>query len=112
MWFLRRMMKVPWTAKTSNEIILMRANETQTLITDIRKRQLHFFGHIIRKEQIEHTVITGKLSGKRDRGRQRENILDGLAVWLGENSITEMINKAKDRNKWRYMTANVYRQGT
>jgi hypothetical protein len=39
MWFLRRMMKVPWTAKTSNEIILMRAKETRTLIKDIRKRQ-------------------------------------------------------------------------
>jgi hypothetical protein len=90
----------------------MRANETRTLIKDIRKRPSHFLGHIIRKEQIEYTVIKGKISGKRDRGRQQEKILDGLAVWLGEKSITEMINKAKDRNKWKYMTANVYRQVT
>jgi hypothetical protein len=42
------------------------ANETRTLIKDIRKRQLNFFGHILRKEQIEHIVITGKISGRRD----------------------------------------------
>jgi cAMP phosphodiesterase len=53
---------------------LMRANETRNLIIDIRKRQSYFFGHI-RKEQIKHTVITGKISGK----RQRKTILDGLA---------------------------------
>lgn len=65
MWFLRKLMKVSWTgktsieillmrvtwtAKTSNEIILMRANETRTLIKEIRKRQSHFFGHTIRKK--------------------------------------------------------------
>ena len=60
MWFLRRMMKVPWTAKVSNKIILQMANETRTLIKDIRKRQSDLFGHIIRKEQIENIVITGK----------------------------------------------------
>jgi hypothetical protein len=55
------------------------ANETRILIKDIRKRQSDFFGHIIRKEQIEHLVITGKISGRRNRGRLREKILDGLA---------------------------------
>ena len=51
-WFLRKMMKVSWTAKASIEIILMRANETRTLIKEIRKRQSHFFGHIIQKNQL------------------------------------------------------------
>jgi hypothetical protein len=73
------------------------------LIKDIRKRQSDFFGHIW-KEQIELTVITGRISGKRDRGRQREKIL--------ERSITKMINKGRDRNGWRYMTANICRLGT
>ena len=91
---------------------MQRANETRTLILDIRKRQSDFFRHIIRKEQIEHIVIMGKISRRRDRGRQQEKILDGLTKWLGERSITEMINKARDRNGWRYMTANVCRQGT
>jgi hypothetical protein len=51
MWFLRRMMKVPLTAKESNEIILLKANETGTLIKDIRKRQLHFLD-IYRKNRL------------------------------------------------------------
>jgi hypothetical protein len=58
-------MKVLGTAKASNKIILQRANETRILIKDIRKTQSHFFGHIIWKEQIEHTVIMGKIYGKR-----------------------------------------------
>jgi hypothetical protein len=83
LWFLRRMMMGPWTEKASNKIILQSTNETWTLIKNIRKRQSHFWGHIIWKEQIEHTVITGKMFGKRDRGRPCEKILDGLANWLG-----------------------------
>jgi hypothetical protein len=57
-------------------------------------------------------VITGKISEKRDRGRQQKKILDGLTNWLEEKSITEKIDKAKDRNGWRYMTTNVYIQST
>jgi hypothetical protein len=84
MWFLRRVMKVPGTAKALKKIKLQRTNETRTLIKGIKKRQSHLFGHIIRKKVIEYTVITGKISGKRERGRQREKILDGLANWLGK----------------------------
>jgi hypothetical protein len=73
MWFLWRMMNVPWTAKVSNKIILQMANEALTLIKDIRKRQSDFFGHIIRKEQIEHIVKRVKFQGGEtggDNGRR------------------------------------------
>jgi hypothetical protein len=70
MWFLRRMMKVLSTAKIPNTIILQMANETRTLIKNIRKRQSDFFGHIIRKEKIKLIVITGKVSGRRDNRRR------------------------------------------
>jgi hypothetical protein len=73
MWFLRRMLKVPWTAKISNEVILQQANVERSMIKDIRKRQSNYFGHIIWKEQIEHTVIMGKISGMRDGKTTREN---------------------------------------
>jgi hypothetical protein len=109
MGFLWRMMKVPCTATISNTTILKMANETRTLIKDIRKKQSDFFGHIIRKEKIEQIVITSKISWRRYRGRQQETIFDGLTNWLGERSITGMINKARDRNGWRYMTTNVCR---
>jgi hypothetical protein len=52
------------------------------------------------------------ISGKRNQGRQREKILDGLANWLEEKSIIEIINKARDRYGLIYMAVNVCRQGT
>ena len=76
MWFLRRMMKISWTAKITNENVLKEANEKRRLITDLRKRQSKFIGHVLRKRKIEHLVTTGKILGKRDRGRQCEKILD------------------------------------
>ena len=112
MWFLRRMLKVPWTAKISNEAILNQANEERRLIKEVRMRQSKFIGHILRKGKIEYLVTKAKIMGRRDRGRQREKILDSLTKWHGRGSNTELINCTRDRNMWRYMTANVCRQGT
>jgi hypothetical protein len=70
MWFLRRMMKIRWTSHISNEEVLTRSGYTKKLMQTIRKRQLKFFGHITRKEGMEHLITTGKMEGKRDRERQ------------------------------------------
>ena len=83
MWFLRRMLKVPWTAKISNEVILQQANVERSLIKDIRSRQSDFFGHITRKDQIEHTVVTGKISGRRDRGDNERKCWMAWQIGLG-----------------------------
>ena len=112
MWFLRRMMKISWTAKITNENVLKEANEKRRLITDLRKRQSKFIGHVLRKRKIEHLVTTGKILGKRDRGRQREKILDSLAEWHGKKSTTDLITSTKDRGLWRSMTANACGHGT
>jgi hypothetical protein len=64
---------------------LQRANKTRTLIKDIRKRQSLFLGHIIWKEQILHTVITGKIYGKRvGDGRTTGEDSGWSGNWLGE----------------------------
>jgi hypothetical protein len=52
MGFLKRIIKVPRTAKASNPIILQKANEKRTLITNIRKKKSHFFGHTIRQKTV------------------------------------------------------------
>ncbi|GFO27491.1 endonuclease-reverse transcriptase [Plakobranchus ocellatus] len=85
MWFLRRMLRIPWTAKKTNERVLNEANKRRSLVSPIRKRQATFLGHLMRREKLEHLVRTGKFEGK--RGRQREKIMDGLATWLGPGSI-------------------------
>ncbi|GFN97560.1 hypothetical protein PoB_002406600 [Plakobranchus ocellatus] len=55
---------------------------------------------------------TGKFEGKRSRGRQREKIMDGLAIWLGPGKVSDILAAVKDRDLWRDMIANAYKQGT
>ncbi|GFO32575.1 hypothetical protein PoB_005908000 [Plakobranchus ocellatus] len=66
----------------------------------------------MRREKLEHLAITGKLEGKRSRGRQREKITDGMATWLGPGRVTETLTVIKDWDLWRDMIANAYKQGT
>ncbi|GFO26498.1 endonuclease-reverse transcriptase [Plakobranchus ocellatus] len=81
MWFLRRMLRIPWTAKKTNERVLNEANKSRSLVRTIKKRQATFLDHVMRRRKLEH-LVTGKFEGKRSRGRQREKIMDGLATWL------------------------------
>ncbi|GFO15753.1 eukaryotic translation initiation factor 3 subunit f [Plakobranchus ocellatus] len=83
MWFLRRMLRIPWTAKKTNERVLNEANK-RSLVRIIRKRQATVLGHVMRRGKLEHLVTIGKFGGKRSRGRQREKIMDGLAIWLDQ----------------------------
>ena len=97
MWFLRRMMRIPWTAKKTNEEVLTEAQTTRQLMTKIRKRQAKFVGHVIRRNQLEHLVTTGKFDGKRVRGRPREKMLDSLADWMNIGKPSEMIREMSCR---------------
>ena len=78
MWFYRRMLRIPWTARKTNIEVLNLANTTRELTQKIRKRQLSFLGHIIRRQSIEHLALTGKIDGRRARGRQRLKYLDTI----------------------------------
>ncbi|GFN88593.1 eukaryotic translation initiation factor 3 subunit f [Plakobranchus ocellatus] len=111
MWFLKRMLRIPWTAKKTNERVLNEANKRRSLVRTIRKRQATFLGHVIRGKP-EHLVTTGKFEGKRSRGRQREKIMDGLATWLGTGKVSDTLAAVKDRDLWRDVIANAYEQGT
>ena len=71
MWFIRRMMRISWTEKRSNKSILKEIDTERPQIKTIRKRQLEFLGRIYRHKGLEHLANTGKIEGKRSRGRQR-----------------------------------------
>ena len=64
MWFLRRMMKIPWTAKKTNEDVLIDACVKISIISNIRGRQSRFLGHVLRRTQLEHLITTGKIKGE------------------------------------------------
>ncbi|GFO34714.1 endonuclease-reverse transcriptase [Plakobranchus ocellatus] len=112
MWFLRRMLRISWTAKKTNDTVLEEAHTTRLLISKIRKRQATFFGHVMRREKLENLVTTGMLEGKRSRGKQREKLIEGLTDWLKAEKSLEAIEATKDRKKWRTMIANAVKQGT
>ncbi|GFO30292.1 hypothetical protein PoB_005679700 [Plakobranchus ocellatus] len=95
-----------------NERVLNEANKRRSLVRTIRKRQATFLGHVMRRGKLEHLVTTGKFEGKRSRGRQREKIMDGLATWLGTGNMLDTLTDVKDRDLWRDIIANAYKQGT
>ncbi|GFN86718.1 hypothetical protein PoB_001322400 [Plakobranchus ocellatus] len=65
---------------------------------------------ILTNKQI--SIETRKFEGKRSRGRQREEIMDGLATSLGPGKVSDILVAVKDRDLWRDMIANAYKQGT
>ena len=68
MWFLRRIGKISWTEKLTNEKVLCKLNTKRQLLYNIRKRKMSFFGHIKRHNTILKQILEGKLEGKRGRG--------------------------------------------
>ncbi|GFO38989.1 PiggyBac transposable element-derived protein 4 [Plakobranchus ocellatus] len=92
MWFMTRMMRISWKEKKSNELVLKEANLERSLIKTIRQRQLEFLGHACRHKGLEHLAITGKIGGKRSRGRQRITFIENLKSWaIGNGSNNNFI---------------------
>ena len=96
MWFFRRMLRISWTSHTSNEDVLIRANTERKLLPMIRTHQLKFLGHCLRKAGIERLTLTGKIAGKRARGRQRMTYLRRIAKWSGKSTL-ELIKYSQNR---------------
>ena len=80
MWFLRKMLKILWTDKVSNERGLAIANVKRKLLQTIKNRKMTFLGHVMRRKSIENLLLTGKVGGKRARGRQRMTYLSNIKV--------------------------------
>ena len=70
------------------------AGTQRSLLKKIRRRQLEFLGHIVRKENLEHLIVTGKIEGKRSKGRQRQTYIDSLSKWIGM-STQELLENGK-----------------
>ena len=111
MWCFRRMLKISYLDRVTNEEVLRRAGEKRRLCNNILKSQATFFGHVMRRGKIEHLVTSGKIHGKRSRGRQREKITDCLSCWLRETPINIM-HAVGDRARYRAMIANAHEHGT
>ncbi|GFO38911.1 endonuclease-reverse transcriptase [Plakobranchus ocellatus] len=95
MWFLRRMLRIPWIAKKTNERVLNEANKRRSLVRTIQKCQAIFLGHLMRREKLEHLVTTGELEGKKKEGKTKRE--DNR--WTGHMAWTRKSDRYTDRRQ-------------
>ena len=112
MWCFRRMQRISWMARKTNEDVLHQVNQNNSLLKNIKIRQYKFLGHINRKLKLEHLSLslTGKIIGKRAPGKQRQTYL----IQFNKNTQT-IIQSSFERDQWATFTHEAvnawFRQG-
>ena len=100
LWFWRRLLRIPWTARRSNQSILKKINPEYSLEGLMWKQKLQHFGHLMqRADSLENTLMLWRTEGKRRRGQQRMKWLDGIIDSMDLN-LSQLWDIVRDRGAW------------
>lgn len=106
MWFYRRLLRVQWTEKRTNESVLQELSVQKEVLKIINKRKLKYVGHANRnsKTDLMTTVLQGKVESKRNRGRPPISYMNNISASSGLR-LEEIIHRSRDRDDWRALVA-------
>ena len=100
LWCWRRLLRVSWTARRSNQSILNEISPEYSLEGLMLKLKLQYFGYLMRKtNSLENTLMLGKIEGRRRRGQQRIRLFDGITDTMGIN-LSKLQQLVMDREAW------------
>jgi hypothetical protein len=103
MWCWRRLEKISWTEKKTNEEVLRIVSEKRSLLKVIENRRGKMIGHLLRHDDLIKVIIEGKIEGRRKRGRPRRAYMEQLKENIEVETYRELKEKAENRTEWKLL---------